>query len=280
LIAARHLHFVSCLAALTAWCLIGGISSRAAEPSRTEDVTFTAKCDNSPQHYVILFPEGFQPDKPHHLLIVLHGHGSDRWQYIQNPRAECKSTRDVAAARGMLLVSPDYRATTSWMGPKAEADLLQIIAELKARFPIGKLILCGGSMGGSSALTFTAMHPELIDGVVSMNGTANHFEYENFQDAIRASFGGTKAQIPREYKRRSAEYWPERFVMPVGITASGRDDAVPPGSVLRLAAVLKKLQPNMLLIYREAEGHSTNYADSKAVLDFVVDATLRPATKR
>ena len=60
-------------------------------------------------------------------------------------------------------------------------------------------------------MTFAAIHPERVDGVASMNGTANHLEYENFQDAIAESFGGTKAKIPREYKKRSAEYWPERL---------------------------------------------------------------------
>ena len=165
------------------------------------------------------------------------------------------------------------------MGPKAEADLVQIIEELKSRCKIGKTILCGGSMGGSSSLTFAAMHPELIDGVVSMNGTANHLEYENFQDAIQESFGGTKAQIPLEYKNRSAEYWPERLTMPIAITAGGKDTIVPPQSVLRLAGVLKKLQPNVLLIYREEGGHSTNYDDAKQAFDFVLDKALQSPSK-
>jgi len=103
-----------------------------------------------------------------------------------------------------------------------------------------------------------------------MNGTANHLEYEKFQDAIAESFGGTKARIPREYKKRSAEYWPERLTMPVGIAVGGKDDVVPPGSVMRLAGVLKKLQPNVLLIVRDAEGHATNYADGKEILEFVI----------
>ena len=49
----------------------------------------------------------------------------------------------------MLLVSPDYRATTSWMGPKAEADLVQIIASLKKRFVVEHVVVSGGSMGGT-----------------------------------------------------------------------------------------------------------------------------------
>jgi pimeloyl-ACP methyl ester carboxylesterase len=170
----------------------------------------------------------------------------------------------------MIFVSPDYRANTSWMGPKAEADLVRIIAELKSQYTVGKVFLTGGSMGGSSCLTFAALHPDLADGVASMNGTANHLEYENFQEAIRASFGGTKAEIPLEYKRRSAEYWPERLTMPVGITAGGKDTSVPPHSVLRLADVLKKMKRKVHLIYRPETGHATTYKDAVEIIEFVI----------
>jgi pimeloyl-ACP methyl ester carboxylesterase len=243
---------------------------RGDEP-RTEDVAMTARCDGSTQRYVLIYPKKFQVGQPVDLLIALHGHGSDRWQFAKDQRDECKAARDAAAEHQMLFVSPDYRAKTSWMGPKAEADLLQMLEELKAMFKIRRVILSGGSMGGTSALTFAAMHPKLIDGVVSMNGTANHLEYENFQQAIRESFGGAKAQLQLVYKKRSAEYWPERLTMPVAITASGKDASVPPASVTRLAGVLKKLQPNVLFIYREQESHRTSYADAKTAFEFVVN---------
>jgi pimeloyl-ACP methyl ester carboxylesterase len=248
-----------------------------AQP-RTEDVTFTARCDGSKEHYVLLYPPGFKADRPHDLLVCLHGHGSDRWQYIKDPRDETRVARDVAAAHGMLFVSPDYRACTSWMGPKAEADMLQILKELKARFKIGKVVLCGGSMGGSSVLTFAALHPKLVHGVVSMNGTANHVKYDKFQDAIAASFGGSKQQVPGEYKKRSAEYWPERFTMPLGITAGGKDQLVPADSVLRLAEAVRNRQSNVLVVYRVDGGHSTNYEDGKAVLEFVIVKAIKPLT--
>lgn len=240
---------------------------------RIEDMAFRAKCDNSLQHYALLYPEGFTATRTHHVLIALHGHGANRWEYTKGAADECRAARDAAAAHRMLYVSPDYR-TTSWMGPKAEADLLQILEELKAKFRIGKVVVSGASMGGSSALTFTAMHPELVDGVISMNATANHLEFENLQDAIRESFGGTKARIPQEYKKRSAEYWPERLTMPVGITVGGKDSIVPPASVVRLAGVLKKLQPNVLLIAREATGHRTNYVDAKTAFEFVIGKAI------
>lgn len=255
----------------TALALVGLLASaRADYTTEPQDVAFTARRDGSTQRYVVLLPESFDPAEPHDMLVALHGHGSDRWQFVRQPRDECRAVRDVGAARGMILVSPDYRAPTSWMGPQAESDLVQILEELKTQYRIDRVFLCGGSMGGTASLTFAALHPDLVAGVASMNGTANHLEYENFQDAIRASFGGTKAEIPDEYKRRSAEYWPERFTMPVGITTGGRDQSVPPSSVLRLAEVLKKIGRKVLVIHRVETGHTTSYEDARAILEYVI----------
>lgn len=91
-------------------------------------------------------------------------------------------------------------------------------------------------MGGSAALTFAALHPELVAGVASMNGTANHLEYDQFQEAIAASFGGPKSRLAGEYKARSAEYWPERLTMPIGFTTGARI----PSYHHRVASALQK----------------------------------------
>jgi pimeloyl-ACP methyl ester carboxylesterase len=240
-----------------------------------EDVSFTATCDESTQYYVRMLPAGFDSEANHDVLIALHGHGSDRWQFAGDPRPEVQAVLDVAIERNMILILPDYRAKTSWMGPTAEADVVQIIEEVRTAYPVNRVFLCGGSMGASSALTFTALHPDLIAGVAAMNATANHLEYDQFQDAIEESFGGSKMEIPLEYKNRSAEYWPERFTMPVGITASGKDAIVPPHSVLRLADVLKKLGRPVLVIYREEDGHTSRLEAAREVLEFVIDTATQ-----
>lgn len=246
-----------------------------------KEISFTSKLDHTTQKYLLSSPPGASAEQTIPLLILLHGHGSDRRQAFNDNVAEFRAARDVAAAHKMLVISPDYRAKTSWMGPAAEADMLQIFDDVKKQYRIGKAILAGASMGGSSALTFTALHPNLVDGVVAMNGTANHLEYENFQDAIKASFGGAKSELPAEYKTRSAEYWPERFTMPIAITAGGKDSTVPPASVLRLAEIVKKLRPdNVLLVYREDGGHSTTYDDSKAAFEFVIDKLIANAPRK
>ena len=257
-------------------CASGG--GQASQIS-TNDMSFTAQCDGTEQKYVLLFPRAFTADTPHDVLIALHGHGSDRWQFVKDARDECRAARDVAAEHEMLYVSPDYRARTSWMGPKAEADVVQIITDLKRTYRVSRVFLCGGSMGGTASLTFAVLHPELIDGVASMNGTANFLEYENFQDAIRNSFGGSKTDIPLEYKKRSAEFWPEKLTMPVGLAVSGKDISVPPQSVLRLAEALKARGGKVLLIYRKEMGHSTQYADAKAILEFMLKGARSKTTK-
>jgi arylsulfatase A-like enzyme/predicted esterase len=266
---------------LAAWRKSVGAQMPLPNPADTnpsaQDITFTASCDGTEQRYVQMLPADYRPGQPCDLLIALHGHGSDRWQFVRDKRDECRAARDVAAAHGMLYVSPDYRAKTSWMGPKAEADVVQIIAELKRKHRIRRVFICGGSMGGTSSLTFAALHPDLMDGVAAMNGTANHVEYANFQDAIAASFGGAKADVPEEYRKRSAELNSQRLTMPVGLTTGGKDTVVPPQSVLRLADALRKQGRRVLLIHRETTGHSTNYDDSKAILEFVIqEARKKP----
>ena len=234
------------------------------------DIAFQAKVDGTTQNYVEWLPSAFEASRTNDVLLAFHGHGSDRWQFIKDARGECRGVRDVAARFGLIFVSPDYRAKTSWMGPKAEADVVQIIAELKQRHKVGRVFLAGGSMGGTSVLTFAALHPELTAGVCSLNGTANFVEYDKFQDAIAASFGGTKAQVPDEYQKRSAELWPERFSMAIAITTGGRDELVPPQSVLRLVEKLKQAGRKVLVLHRENGGHATTYEDTCAALEFVL----------
>jgi pimeloyl-ACP methyl ester carboxylesterase len=240
-----------------------------------EDITFTAECDGTTQKYVQVLPAGFDAEKPHDLLIALHGHGSDRWQYVLTETGSCPAARAAAKKHNLIYIAPDYRAKTSWMGPKAEADLVQIIGILKERFKNRRVFMCGGSMGGSSVLTFAALHPDLVDGVASFNGTANHVEYENYQEAIRESFGGTKEEVPEEYHKRSAEFFPERLTMPVAITAGGKDTAVPPESVLRLAKKLENLGRDVRVVFQEEGGHSTTDEDATIALEFVIARAVR-----
>jgi dipeptidyl aminopeptidase/acylaminoacyl peptidase len=242
-----------------------------AGPGEPQDVSFKAKYDHSEQRYVIVLPEGFEPDEPHSLLVALHGHGSDRWQFVKDDRDECRAARDAAARIKAIYVSPDYRAKTSWMGPAAEADVLQILGELRKTYRIDKVVISGGSMGGTAALIFAALHPDEVDGVVAMNGMANMLEYDQFQDAISTSYGGSKQEKAAEYRRRSPELHASKLKMPIAVTTGGKDRLVPPDSVLRLVAALKEAKRPVFSIHRADGGHDTNYADATTGFDFVFE---------
>ena len=242
---------------------------------QAEIVEFDA-FDNSRQLYMEYVPETFDSTRPATLIITLHGHGSDCGQIFNGVYGEFNAVIDAATKHNGIVVSPQYRETTSWMGPAAERDVLQIIQEQRQKRRIDKTIIAGASMGGSSTLTFTALHPELIDGAVAMNGTANHLEYENFQDAISESFGGSKSDVPMEYKNRSAELFPESFLnVSTAITLGGQDLLVPPDSARRLAQMIRKIGGDVLLLDREETGHTTSYADAAQAMEYVFNALYK-----
>lgn len=234
-----------------------------------QDRAFVSRLDGTEQRYVLLLPADYDPARVYDVLIMLHGHGSDRWQFIRQARAECSESRRFAGQASMICVSPDYRAPTSWLGPAAEADMVQLIDELHRGQRVGRILLLGGSMGGTSALAFAAQHPQLIDGVVALNGTANMLEYEQFQEAIQASYGGTKDTHRDVYRTRSAELFAANLTMPLAATTGGRDTLVPPDSVLRLLQHLQAGGAQVLSLHRPEGGHDTNAQDTREALDFV-----------
>jgi len=245
----------------------------AVQAQVTTEVAFTAQVDGTTQYYVQLVAPTFDTSKVHDVLIALHGAGFDRWQFATDQRDECRAARAAAASRGMIYISPDYRAPTSFMGIKADADVVQIIRDLRAKYHVGRVFICGASMGGGGCLTFTAVHPDLVSGVASMNGIVNYFEWPGGDwGPIVESFGGTMQQVPDEYRKRSAEFWPGRFTMPVGLAVSANDNVCPPAAVLRFAQALRDSGKSVLLLNDPSAGHATVFANAKAVLDFAIDS--------
>jgi pimeloyl-ACP methyl ester carboxylesterase len=266
--------FASCLSLVLPAVAVSGapVTPSAGVLRPPQDFAFMAEIDGSTQHYVQMLPTNATGDA-HDVLIALHGHGSDRWQCVNDGRGEFKAARDFAAAHGMTYLSPDYRASTSWMGPAAEADVIQLIGLLRQQHPSSRIFLTGASMGGTSVLIFACLHPDLVAGVCSQNGTANMVEYPNFADAIAASYGGDKTEKAQEYEKRSPESVPATFTMPVAFAVGGKDSTVPPDSVRRLAAkLIARNGKTVLLIDRKDGGHATSYEDTMASLEFVLHA--------
>lgn len=220
--------------------------------------SFTASADGSAQLYVEIDYSGGR--KGADVLFALHGHGSDRWQFALQERGECAAARAAAEERGMVYVSPDYRACASWMGPKAESDLVDLAKHYRAERGAKHVFFCGASMGACSTIAFALLHPDLVDGFVAMNGMCDFVAYGNFQDAIAESFGGDKKTAMAEYVKRSAIYSPDAIRVPCAFTFGMKDDIVAPFSGIALAERIKALHPELCHIDIDAgRGHETAY---------------------
>ncbi len=249
----------------------------AATLGAPTDMAFTATYDGSTQHYMQLLPTDFNAANQYDVVIALHGSGSDMTQYASNTRDECRATRDVAANHDMIMICPDYRGVGSWMNAAAESDVVQIIDDLKSDYHIGNVILTGASMGGASCLTFTALHPDVVNGVCSVNGLGNFVGYTtslpSLIDQIATAFGGYYSQNPSEYVYRSAINYSQSFTMPMAITAGLQDTVVPAPSVLQLFSTVQNtnpVNPKTISFVQPNGGHSTDYCDNAVALEYVV----------
>ncbi len=75
-----------------------GLADDRAVDTAPQDVAFTASVDSTEQRYVQVLPPSFDAKKPVDVLIALHGHGSDRWQFIRLERDECRAAMWLANA--------------------------------------------------------------------------------------------------------------------------------------------------------------------------------------
>lgn len=117
------------------------LTSPGDERFRTEDVSFTSDYDGTTQRYVRMLPKGFRPETKHHVLIALHGHGSDRWQFASGTTPTGVATRNAAAERGMILILPDYRAGRFQKGDTIRTDRYRLTVYAGGKgVPIGRML--------------------------------------------------------------------------------------------------------------------------------------------
>ena len=93
--------------------------------------------------------------------------------------------RRGGAARDALRLARLPRIRPRGWGRMRRRMSCRSLRELQRQYPGGAGLPLRRLDGRVGRLTFAALHPDLVDGVMSMNGTANFLEYDNFQDAIR-----------------------------------------------------------------------------------------------
>ena len=108
-------------------------------------------------------------------FVFLHGHGSGGDQLLK--RADIREGWTAFLVRnGFSVISPNLGGN-SWMSPAAAADLAAILRREKEILRWDRLFVVGGSMGGSAALIFARLHPELVDGVAALGAAPDPAAY-------------------------------------------------------------------------------------------------------
>ncbi len=134
-------------------------------------LTFFSDIDDSDQPYALYLPKGFDPARKYPLVISLHGAWSNHRLNLRRVfgRGNRPGETDVEATRyfpafrdvDFIVASPYARGTMGYQGI-AEKDVLDVLADVKRRFPIDedRVYLTGLSMGGGGSLWLGLTHPD------------------------------------------------------------------------------------------------------------------------
>ena len=110
-------------------------------------------------------------------VVVLHGHGADGEQFFTR-EGLAEQVKFLVDSR-LSIISPDLRGN-NWMNPVAAADLMGILQQERERMKYRKCIFVSASMGGTGALIFAMLHPEMVDGVAALGAASSIRRYRNW----------------------------------------------------------------------------------------------------
>lgn len=209
------------------------------------------------------------------LVICLHGSKSHQDQGMTHTiyQNAFGHWAEVFNANRAIYICPEYRGN-SWMSAAAESDLVEIIQWAEQRYEPERILLMGGSMGGTSALIFAARWAELLDGVIALCPATDVREmYPAFSEQLCAAYGGTPTQLPEEYLSRSTRCSPGKLpALPIAIV-HGSDDLVIPVHHSRELVALLQREANTHIFYHEVEG-----GDHDAPIQYPLESLLRFVT--
>lgn len=185
------------------------------------------------------------------------------------------------ARRGPFVVlATDYRGTDGGDGRDAYGgadvnDLLNLIP-VAARIPgadLERTVLLGFSRGGIN--TYRAIQDgvpvraaAVVSGPVDL---ARSYEQGGFflKRALRGAIGGAPADMPEEYRKRSALAWPRDVNVPLLILHGGRDDRIDGEQIRAFAQALTALgKTHELVEFPEGDHmlHNMSVARDEALL--------------
>lgn len=136
-------------------------------PGTATTLFYRSAIDNSVQPYALRLPAGYSRDKKYPLVIQLHG--TNFHEVLSGSRL------NYHGMLGPQWVEPDipviyanaFGGPTTFYQGIGEVDILRVIDEIKARFPVDpdRVYLMGHSMGGAGSFTVGLHFPDRFGGI-------------------------------------------------------------------------------------------------------------------
>lgn len=241
---------------------------------------FPSSYDGSTQSFLeVDFRKGAEIAKPL-VVIYLHGAAShqDQGMTAKIYDGAFDKWAKVLAENLAVYICPEYRGG-SWMGPAAESDVRQIISDVREKYPASRLILAGGSMGGTSSLIFASRFGDLLDGVIALcPATDPALMYGAFAGQFDISYGGAPDKVPEVFaERRSRDRADALARLPIAIVHGDADVVIPVEHSRVLVERLREKGGRCLYIEMAGGDHDAPLQiPFRELLEFVASAPTQP----
>lgn len=165
--------------------------------------------------------------------VVLHGHGSTGTQLFTREDIR-RDWLPELKRRKLGIICPNIRGN-SWMCPEAAEDLHALLDYTRRHFKAKRFILLGGSMGGTSCLIYSTLHPEDVSACVALCPAT---DLPGYLALCKKHPGGAQkeiaAAIEKAYKgdaalmeRHSALKHADKLTMPLFVVHGSADPLIP-----------------------------------------------------
>ena len=205
---------------------------------RIEEITWNSPVDGLEIHGFLIYPTDFDPSKTYPLVLQIHG--GPHLHY--GPRFDIEGR--IMAARGYLVISPNYRGSTSYgqefalgidstfPGVEDTADLISAVDAVRAKGIVDdeRLYLTGGSAGGLYTQWITTRTDQF-------KAAVSHYPVTNWTSLATGGdissyvmsnwFSGSLWDVPDEYIRRSPIFYADRVTTPTMIMTGDNDWRTP-----------------------------------------------------
>lgn len=206
----------------------------------------------------VQLPADYSPKRKYPCLLFFSGRGGNHMD-SNFSAPDFEEFRKEASRRGYVVAIPDY-GTDSWMNDTASKIIDEMVEHLKANVSIEpEVCVIGCSMGGLSALIYTARHYHEVCAVVDVFGITDmerFYTESGYKDSIGTAFDGSPTQNPQAYTKSSAiNYTDELSSLPVFVIHGTLDIVVPLAYSERLCRELENKCGNLKFRIVDGVGH-------------------------